>query len=114
MVTSDPLVLLAFPLLTAALFALPPTATSRPRLRPGQRRCPAVAAPVLVLRHPEVYIIALPFFASSPRSSVFSRKPIFGYTTLIYARWSSPRGSIAVWAHHMYATGACCCRSSRS
>ena len=47
------LVLLAFPLLTAALFGAgrrPPP--RRARLRPGQRRCVAVAAPVLVLRPP--------------------------------------------------------------
>ncbi|CPX20540.1 Probable cytochrome c oxidase polypeptide I [Mycobacteroides abscessus] len=37
---------------------------------------------------------------------VFSRKPIFGYTTLIYATLGIAALSIAVWAHHMYATGA--------
>ena len=37
---------------------------------------------------------------------MFSRKPIFGYTTLIYATLSIAALSVAVWAHHMYATGA--------
>lgn len=37
---------------------------------------------------------------------VFSRKPIFGYTTLVYATLSIAALSVAVWAHHMFATGA--------
>ncbi len=56
---------------------------------------------------PEVYIIALPFFGIvSEIFPVFSRKPIFGYTTLIYATISIAALSVAVWAHHMYVTGA--------
>ena len=36
--------------------------------------------------HPEVYIIALPFFGIVSESMpVFSRKPIFGYKGLIFA-----------------------------
>ncbi|MGB6274871.1 MAG: cbb3-type cytochrome c oxidase subunit I, partial [Rhodococcus sp. (in: high G+C Gram-positive bacteria)] len=57
--------------------------------------------------HPEVYIIALPFFGIvSEIFPVFSRKPIFGYKGLIYATVGIAALSIAVWAHHMYATGA--------
>ncbi|MHD0307575.1 cbb3-type cytochrome c oxidase subunit I, partial [Rhodococcus erythropolis] len=57
--------------------------------------------------HPEVYIIALPFFGIvSEIFPVFSRKPIFGYTGLVYATLAISALSIAVWAHHMYATGA--------
>jgi len=57
--------------------------------------------------HPEVYIIALPFFGIiSEVVPVFSRKPIFGYTALVYATLSIGALSIAVWAHHLYATGA--------
>ncbi len=57
--------------------------------------------------HPEVYIIALPFFGIvSEIFPVFSRKPIFGYTTLVYATLSIAALSVAVWAHHMFATGA--------
>ena len=37
---------------------------------------------------------------------MFSRKPIFGYTTLIYATIAIAALSVAVWAHHMYVTGA--------
>jgi cytochrome c oxidase subunit 1 len=57
--------------------------------------------------HPEVYIIALPFFGIiSEVMPVFSRKPIFGYKTLIYATISIAALSVAVWAHHMYVTGS--------
>ena len=57
--------------------------------------------------HPEVYIIALPFFGIiSEVLPVFSRKPIFGYKTLIYATISIAALSMTVWAHHMYVTGS--------
>jgi cytochrome c oxidase subunit 1 len=56
--------------------------------------------------HPEVYIIALPFFGIvSEIFPVFSRKPIFGYKTLIYATIAIAALSMTVWAHHMYVTG---------
>ena len=56
--------------------------------------------------HPEVYILALPFFGIiSEIMPVFSRKPIFGYKTLIYATIAIAALSMTVWAHHMYVTG---------
>ncbi|MEU5217950.1 cytochrome c oxidase subunit I [Streptomyces sp. NPDC020807] len=57
--------------------------------------------------HPEVYIIALPFFGIvSEIIPVFARKPLFGYTTLIAATTAITGLSVVVWAHHMFATGA--------
>jgi cytochrome c oxidase subunit 1 len=57
--------------------------------------------------HPEVYIIALPFFGIvSEIFPVFSRKPVFGYRTLIYATIAIAALSMTVWAHHMYVTGS--------
>ena len=57
--------------------------------------------------HPEVYILALPFFGiASEIIPVFSRKPIFGYKGLIFATLAIGGLSVAVWAHHMYVTGA--------
>ena len=57
--------------------------------------------------HPEVYILALPFFGiCSEIIPVFSRKPIFGYKGLVFATIASAGLSVAVWAHHMYVTGA--------
>ncbi|KAK1178585.1 cbb3-type cytochrome c oxidase subunit I [Streptomyces sp. NBS 14/10] len=56
--------------------------------------------------HPEVYIIALPFFGIvSEIIPVFSRKPMFGYISLIGATISIAGLSVTVWAHHMYVTG---------
>jgi heme/copper-type cytochrome/quinol oxidase subunit 1 len=57
--------------------------------------------------HPEVYIIALPFFGIvSEIFPVFSRKPIFGYKGLVYATIAIAALSVTVWAHHMYVTGS--------
>ena len=57
--------------------------------------------------HPEVYILALPFFGIiSEILPVFSRKPIFGYKGLVYATIAIAALSVAVWAHHMYTSGA--------
>ncbi len=57
--------------------------------------------------HPEVYILALPFFGiTSEILPVFSRKPIFGYKGLVFATLAIGALSMAVWAHHMYVTGA--------
>ncbi|MFI8184447.1 cytochrome c oxidase subunit I [Actinacidiphila glaucinigra] len=57
--------------------------------------------------HPEVYIIALPFFGIITEIiPVFSRKPVFGYTTLVGATMAITGLSMVVWAHHMFVTGA--------
>ena len=57
--------------------------------------------------HPEVYIIALPFFGIvSEIFPVFARKPIFGYKTLVFATIAIAALSMTVWAHHMYVTGS--------
>ena len=56
--------------------------------------------------HPEVYIIALPFFGIvSEIFPVFSRKPMFGYKMLIAATIAIAALSMSVWAHHMFVTG---------
>jgi cytochrome c oxidase subunit I len=56
--------------------------------------------------HPEVYIIALPFFGIvSEIIPVFSRKPIFGYKGLVFATIAIAALSVTVWAHHMFTTG---------
>jgi cytochrome c oxidase subunit I len=56
--------------------------------------------------HPEVYIIALPFFGViSEIIPVFSRKAIFGYTAFVLATLAIGAYSVTTWAHHMFATG---------
>ena len=57
--------------------------------------------------HPEVYIIALPFFGIVTEIfPVFSRKPLFGYKGMVFATLLIGALSLTVWAHHMFATGA--------
>ncbi|HYL87753.1 MAG TPA: cytochrome c oxidase subunit I [Burkholderiales bacterium] len=56
--------------------------------------------------HPEVYIIALPAFGViSQVIPAFSRKPLFGYASMVYATSAIAILSFLVWAHHMYAVG---------
>jgi len=102
------LVLMAFPVLAAALFGL-----GADRVFNAHIYDPANGGVILwqhlfwFFGHPEVYIIALPFFGIiSEVLPVFSRKPIFGYKTLIYATIAIAALSVTVWAHHMYVTGS--------
>jgi cytochrome c oxidase subunit 1 len=102
------LVLIAFPLLAAALFAM-----FADRNFGTYIFDPSAGGAILwqhlfwFFGHPEVYIIALPFFGIITEViPVFSRKPIFGYKGLVLATLSIAVLSFAVWAHHMYVTGA--------
>lgn len=56
--------------------------------------------------HPEVYIMALPAFGIiSEVVPVFSRKVIFGHTTLAMSTAAIGLISMGVWAHHMFTVG---------
>ncbi|MFF0001207.1 aa3-type cytochrome oxidase subunit I [Streptomyces avermitilis] len=102
------LVLLAFPVLAAALLVL------EADRKFGAHVFDASNGGALLWQHlfwffghPEVYIIALPFFGIITEIiPVFSRKPIFGYMGLVGATISIAGLSVTVWAHHMFATGA--------
>jgi cytochrome c oxidase subunit 1 len=57
--------------------------------------------------HPEVYILALPFFGVVTEVlPVFSWRPVFGYAGLVFATMAITALSVGVWAHHMFTTGA--------
>ncbi|MFF8614185.1 cytochrome c oxidase subunit I [Streptomyces sp. NPDC015350] len=102
------LVLLAFPVLTAALLAL-----MADRKFGAHVYDPAHGGALLwqhlfwFFGHPEVYIVALPFFGVVTEIlPVFSRKPVFGYVGMVGATIAITMLSATVWAHHMFATGA--------
>lgn len=56
--------------------------------------------------HPEVYILILPAMGIvSEVLPVFSRKPLFGYSAVVFAGAAIAFLGFGVWAHHMLASG---------
>ena len=56
--------------------------------------------------HPEVYIMILPVMGIvSEVIPVFARKPIFGYTAIVFSTVAIGFYSMLVWAHHMFTVG---------
>jgi cytochrome c oxidase subunit 1 len=106
--TTQLMILLAFPVLTAALAML-----FIERKFGGSFYDPVAGGdPVLYQHlfwffgHPEVYIVVMPGFAiMSELVPVFSGKPIFGYRALVFAFFAIAALSFGVWAHHMFTTG---------
>lgn len=56
--------------------------------------------------HPEVYVLLLPGMGIVLEViTVFARKPVFGYRTIVYATIVAGFLSFMVWAHHQYVSG---------
>jgi cytochrome c oxidase subunit 1 len=135
MLVTGILILIAFPVLTAALIMLfcdrhfgthiytAITATSQHActtvsgasafLHNGVVTHVACGSPLLwqnlfwFFGHPEVYILALPFFGIVTEVlPVFARRPVFGYKGMVFATMAIAALSTGVWAHHMFTTGA--------
>jgi cytochrome c oxidase subunit I len=102
------MILIAFPVLTAALAML----FADRHLEAHIFEVEKGGTPILwqhmfwFFGHPEVYIIALPFFGVVTEIfPVFSRRPVFGYRGFVFATLLIAGYSVGVWAHHMFATG---------
>jgi cytochrome o ubiquinol oxidase subunit 1 len=62
---------------------------------------------IWVWGHPEVYILVLPAFGVfSEVVATFSRKPLFGYTSMVYATVAITVLSFIVWLHHFFTMGS--------
>ncbi len=102
------LIIFAFPAITVALLLL-----SFDRFAgTGFYEAAAGGDPLLwqhlfwVFGHPEVYILILPAFGIvSEIIPVFSRKPLFGYSVMVYATIAIAFLGFGVWAHHMFTVG---------
>jgi cytochrome c oxidase subunit 1 len=102
------LILIAFPVLTSALIMLFCDRHFGTHIFSVQ----GGGSPILwqnlfwFFGHPEVYILALPYFGIVTEViPVFSRKPVFGYKGMVFATLSIAALSTGVWAHHMFTTG---------
>ena len=57
--------------------------------------------------HPEVYVLVLPAFGVfSEVVATFSKKPLFGYVTMVWATVAITVLSFLVWAHHFFTMGS--------
>ncbi len=102
------LVILAFPVITAALFFLQFDRFFGTHFY----EVAAGGDPLLwqhlfwVFGHPEVYILILPAFGLvSEVLPTHSRKPLFGYNVMVYSGAMIGFLGFGVWAHHMFSVG---------
>ncbi len=102
------LILLSFPVITVALILL-----MVDRIYGTGFFVPAAGGdPMLwqhlfwIFGHPEVYILVLPAFGIiSEILPVFSRKPLFGYSAMVFSLGFIAFLGFGVWSHHMFSTG---------
>jgi cytochrome c oxidase subunit 1 len=108
MLVTSVLVLIAFPVLTAASVMM----LADRNLDAQIFNAEGGGQPILwqhlfwFFGHPEVYIVALPFFGIVTEVlAVFSSRPVFGYRGLVLATFAIASLSVGVWGHHMFTTG---------
>jgi len=102
------LILFAFPAITVGLVLL-----MFDRLFGGNFFNPDAGGNIIIWEHlfwifghPEVYILILPTFGIiSEVVSTFSKKRLFGYSSMVFATALIGFLGFMVWAHHMFTTG---------
>jgi cytochrome o ubiquinol oxidase subunit 1 len=103
------LVIFAFPILTVtlALLALDRTMGMHFFTSSGGGNPMMYVNLIWAWGHPEVYILVLPAFGIfSEIVSTYSRKPLFGYKSMVGAIWAIVLLSYIVWLHHFFTMGA--------
>jgi cytochrome o ubiquinol oxidase subunit 1 len=103
------LVIFAFPILTVtlALLALDRTMGMHFFTSSGGGNPMMYVNLIWAWGHPEVYILVLPAFGIfSEIVSTYSRKPLFGYKSMVGAIWAIVILSYIVWLHHFFTMGA--------
>lgn len=103
------LVIFAFPILTATLtmLALDRTLGMHFFTAGGGGNPMMYVNLIWAWGHPEVYILILPAFGVfSEVVATFSRKKLFGYTSMVAAIWGIVLLSFLVWLHHFFTMGA--------
>jgi len=103
------LVLFAFPILTAtlSLLFLDRTLGMHFFTASGGGNAMMYVNLIWAWGHPEVYILILPAFGVfSEVVATFSKKRLFGYTTMVWAIAAITILSFSVWLHHFFTMGA--------
>lgn len=103
------MVIFAFPILTATLSLLALDRTLGMHFFTAGQGGNAMMYVNLIWAwgHPEVYILVLPAFGIySEIVATFSRKRLFGYTSMVWALGSIAFLSFIVWLHHFFTMGA--------
>jgi len=101
------LILIAFPVLTIALYILMFDRMFGTHFFTGAEGSPIYWQHLFwIFGHPEVYIIILPAFGIfSDVISTFSKKRVFGYTSMVIAIVIIGLLGFMVWVHHMFTVG---------
>ncbi|KGP92510.1 quinol oxidase subunit 1 [Pontibacillus chungwhensis BH030062] len=101
------LILIAFPVLTIALYILMFDRLFGTSFFSGEAGSPIYWQHLFwIFGHPEVYIIVIPAFGIfSDVISTFSKKRVFGYTSMVVAIVIIGLLGFMVWVHHMFTVG---------